>query len=52
MTRCFRLCEFQDSLEIRNAHLSVRHDQVEDAEPGGVRAGEEDLRPQVDIKVF
>ena len=52
MSGSFSLREIQNSLQIADAHFPVVHDQVQDPEPAGVRTGEENLRPQVNIEMF
>lgn len=52
MARCFCLGEIEDAFEVGDAHLAVGHNEVEDAQAGGVGAGEEDLGAQVDVKMF
>ena len=52
MPRGLGLRELQDALQIADTHLTIIHDQVEDAKAGGVRAGEENLRSQVNVKMF
>ena len=48
----FRLGEFEDAFQVADAHFAVGHDQVEDAEPRGIRAGEENLCAKVDIEML
>ena len=48
----FRLCEFQDLFQVRDAHFPVGQDEVKNPEARRVRAGEEYLRARFNIKMF
>ena len=48
----FGLCEFEDTFQVTDAHFTVAHDQVQDAEARGIGACKKDLGSEVDIKMF
>jgi len=52
MSRGFCLCEVKDSLKITDAHFSVTHNEIENAKPGGIGAGQKNLGTQVNIEML
>ncbi len=52
VSRRFGLREIEDVFQVADAHLSVGEDEVEDAEAGGVGAGEKYLRPGFNIEML
>ena len=52
MTGSFCLRKLENALQIADAHFTVAHNKIQDAKTGGVRTGEKNLRPEVNIEMF
>jgi len=52
VTGCLGLREFQNCLQVGDAHFPVGEDELENAQPGGIGTGEENLRSGFDVKVL
>ena len=46
------LREFQNALQIADAHFAVGHDEMEDAQAGGIGTCQKNLCTQVDIEML
>ena len=52
MTRGLRLREVEYAFQVADTHFAVDHYQHQDAQTGGVGAGQKNLGSQVNVKVF
>jgi len=48
----FGLGKFKYLLQVTYTHLPIIHNQIQNSQPGGIGAGEENLSTQINVEMF